>query len=168
MIHKVNRSGRELAVYGAFAMAMAVLCFSQTDPKAGIPARSELANARGQLAWVEEHKYGTRFGLVGIAASFDYRSKAGGMQTVRRALEYAGSSTISVDYANDELSSQKKDHEVWVLSVGSKTIRTFEETRTSWEGDNRLIPWIGAMMLAMAAFFGVHARRACRVVPTSP
>src|SRR5687768_1107909 len=54
--------------------------------------------------------------------------------------------------------------------VGDQTIRTFEETRTAWEGDNRLIPWIGVMMLAIAFALGFSARRAYQLAqqPAQP
>jgi hypothetical protein len=159
VIHKANRSWQELAVYAALALVMGVFFLSQINPEGGIPAHSELASATGQLAWMEKHKYGTRFGLVGIAENFNYPSKANGMQSVRRALERAGSTTISVKYSVGEDKSQLKSHDVWALDVGDQPIRTFEETRTAWEGDNRLIPWIGVMMLAIAFALGFSARR---------
>jgi hypothetical protein len=161
VIYKANRSWQELAFYAALALGMSCFFYLHADPQAGIPARSALVSATGKFAWMEEHKYGTKFGLVGTARCFDYPSKADGIGEVRRALKNAGDTAISVEYlANDE--SPEECHEVWVLSVGDQRIRTFEETRTAWENDNRQMPWIGTMMLVLGFAFGFWARRAYR------
>jgi hypothetical protein len=161
-------SWQALTFYSLVGFGMAAVCFLNMDPRAGITAEAALLEASGRLAWVQEHKYGTRFGLVGVSERFNYPSKAEGMKEVRDALKHAGMRVVSVRYESDThgpIYSDERFHDVWELVVGRHTVRSYAETVEGWESDNRLIPWLGSAMalcglgLAYAAW---RARRTAR------
>jgi hypothetical protein len=169
MIRYRNHYWKLLAFYSLVGLAAGIFCFVvQTNPKGGITPQFTLLEASGKLAWMQEYKYGTRFGLVGIDKRFNYPSKASGMGVVRDSLKHSGDSIVSVRYETDShgpVFSDEKYHNVWKLSVGNHTIRTYTETAEAWESDNRLAPWVGLAMTACGLVLGFAswlARRAAQ------
>jgi len=151
-----------LAVFSLLSFIIGVFCLFQSNPHAGVPKRDELIVTKGKLAWIQKYKYGTRFGLLGVAENFEYPSKAKGMNIVRGSLESAGDEIISVEYekgTHGPISSDKHYHNIWVLNVGTRQIRSFEETVSSWERDNRLTPWLGVAMFLSSFYLAFSARR---------
>lgn len=157
MIHYRNHSWKILAVFSLVGLATGIFCVVGINPKVGIPPQFTLLGASGRLAWMQEYEYGTRFGLVGIDQRFDYPSKARGMAVVRDSLKHSGDSIVSVRYKIDShgpIYSNENYHDVWELSVGNHTIRTYAESAEAWESDNRLAPWVGLAMTSCGLWLG--------------
>ncbi len=160
-----QHSWQTLTFLAFLAFAMAAVCFLNLDPRRGITAETALVEANGKVAWVQEHRYGTRFGLVGFEARFDYPSKANRTEAVRRALNNAGDELVSIRYESDThgpLYSNDRYHDVWEITIGGRTIRTYAETAAAWESDNRIVPWLGAAMTLCGIVMGFVARKARR------
>ncbi|WP_273453426.1 hypothetical protein [Nevskia ramosa] len=148
---------QSLAAVSLLGSVLGLACLFRTDPNAGVPSPEELVPVSGKLAWVQKQKYGTFFGLVGVAGKFDYPSKASGMGIVRDALDHAGNDVVWVLYepsANDPIFSDQRTHNVWSLSVDGRPVRTYEETVLAWQRDNRFFPWLGAALLGCGLYLG--------------
>src|SRR5689334_16399891 len=105
-----------LAFCSLLGFAIAILCFLNMDPLNGIPAESALLQATGKVTWVQEFKYGTRFGLTGTSEKFDYPSKAGTMSVVRNALSNSSHEVVAVRYGtktHGPMYSGDRYHDVW-------------------------------------------------------
>ncbi len=147
------------------AFAAAAVCFTNLDPKAGITAEAALQQTSGKVAWVDERKFGTRFGLAGHAERFNYPSKANGMGAVRNALIHANEQMVSVHHDGEGRSpifSDDKCHDVWALTIEGREIRTYAESAAAWESDNRLKPWLGSAMVVCGLVLGYAGWRARR------
>jgi len=154
-----------MAVGSLIGAILGAAILLQVHPGTGIPAATTLMQASGKVAWVQNYKYGTRFGLVGVPEKFDYPSKASGMGVVRDALTYAGDKVIAVRYENaasGPIYSDDKYHVVWSLQVGNQPVRTYAESVSAWESDNRLAPWLGVALLGSGFYLGYMAWRGRR------
>jgi len=155
-----NYNWKALAAVSALGFGMAI--FIGLYPKTAVTPEDALLQASGKLAWVQEHRYGTRFGLVGVDAQFNYPSKARGMGIVREALQQAGEQPIAVRYERDThgpVYSDERYHDVWVLSVGGRTVRSFGETEQARADDDSLMPWLSTAMAACGLLLGFAAWR---------
>lgn len=154
-----------LAFCSLVGFVMTAICLMNLDPKAGIAAEATLLEATGKVDWIEEYRYGTRFGLVGISERFDYLSKAKGMGAVRNALNHAGGRVVSVLYeskTHGPMYSDDKYHNVWELTIGDRVVRSYAVSAASWESNNRLVPWLGSAMGFCGLVLGYGAWRAHR------
>lgn len=157
-----QHSWQALAFVSALSFALAIFLSMNLDPRSGIPRESDLLEASGGVAWLRQGKYGTRFGLAGVERQFTYSSKSNGMDVVSSALRGADGSSVSVRYeaeAFGPLFSDQRYHRVWELKVGGRIIRSHAESAAAWESDNRLTPWLAAVMTLSGLYLGFTAWR---------
>jgi hypothetical protein len=160
MARTSQKSWQSLALVSALSFGLAIFLSTNLDPRAGIPPKSELLAASGEVSWVQERKYGTRFGLAGVAQKFEYPSKANGMGVVRKALRRGAERTVSVRYeadASGPIHSDEVYHDVWEIKVGDRVVRSYAESAAAWESDNRLTPWLAAAMALIGFYLGFTA-----------
>ncbi|MDO6428377.1 hypothetical protein Q4489_15280 [Thalassotalea sp. 1_MG-2023] len=126
------------------------------DPVNGLPEKDELTEIRGTIEWVKKHKYGVKFKLADKENTFNYPSKANSSTAVNSALSNAGHETIAIlavlDDFNTNYVTGKKFIDVYQVVVDDKTIRSYEQVRKAWEGDNKVGLFLGPFMI-FAAFY---------------
>ena len=74
------------AIFAVLSLLLSCLAFYSWATFEGIPPRSDLESATGQVSWVQNGKYGIKFGLAGVPKSFDYASKGNAMGLVHDTL----------------------------------------------------------------------------------
>lgn len=151
-----------LLFWSIVCLAAALLMLTQVQPRAGIPSAESLKVATGIVAGIERYKYGVRFGLVGTSELFNYPSKSNAKDRVEAALRSAGTQMISVRYEAETFKpiySEQRYHNIWEISVGGTSIRTYTETSSAQEQDNKIAPWLGAIFGFGGIFLGLQAYR---------
>jgi hypothetical protein len=165
MVVQTRYRWQVLAFFSLLSAGWGLSYLVHADPKTGITPEAALVEANGKLAWMNENKYGTRFGLVGVTEQFEYPSKAGDMGAVRISLRQSGNEIVSVRYeirTHGPIYSDDAYHDVWELTVGDRGIRTYGETSAAWEADNRIGPWFGLVLVASGIFLGYVSRQTYR------
>lgn len=128
----------------------------------GIPARTELRSASGQVSWVRNEKYGVKFGLDGVSKSFNYASKGRAKGLVYDTLTLSDRPVITVLYdpsnPSGPIYSSDIYFSVFELSVAGKPFRSHGEIAEAWRADEHVAVWLGSlfalggMCLAWPAF----------------
>ena len=152
--------------YGFFAILSFVLSAMMIHSWAtfeGIPSRSHLLSASGPVAWVQDGKYGIKFGLRGVQQSFDYASKGNAMGLVYDTLSRPDHPVITVlydpDSAGGPIFSKDVYYSVYELSVAGKPFRAHAEINRAWRSDETVGGWLGVVFVAMGIFLCFYAAR---------
>lgn len=135
------------------SVALGIFATLFVRPSTGIPEKSPLLLAQGHVAWIENYRGGIRFKLREFDEVFDYSSKSGSADSVKAALQSGDTLTVAVAYGAEKHTPWGSDfsyHNVWELSIGNNPIRTFADTSSAWQSNNRFAPWGGAMLLLCA------------------
>jgi hypothetical protein len=144
-----------LAVFGLVG-GIYFLVTPLLDPVNGLPAKDELTEVKGTVEWVKKHKYGVKFKLANKETTFNYSSKANSSTEVNSALLNAGHEAITIltvlDDFNTNYVTGKKFINVYQVVVGDTTIRSYEQVKKAWEGDNKIGFFLGPFMI-FAAFY---------------
>lgn len=130
----------------------------------GIPARAALQTASGRVSWVEDGRYGVKFGLEGVSRSFDYASKGNAADLVRDALSRPDRPVVTVLYDPDNpggpIYSNDTYHGVFELSVDGKPLRRHADVDAAWRSDENVAAWLAFIFALLGLYLtGTAFRR---------
>jgi hypothetical protein len=127
----------------------------------GIPSRSELRPASGPVSWVQNGKYGVKFGLEGVPQSFDYSSKGNAMGLVHDTLSRPDHPVVTVLYdprnPSGPIYSNDKYYPVFELSIAGKPFRSHDEVANAWRSDENVALLLAALLALGGAFLSWSA-----------
>lgn len=156
---KSTRAGNAVFAVLSFLLSGAALCSWATFD--GIPPRSELQSASGAISWVEDSRYGIKFGLDGVAGSFNYASKGNAMDLVHDALSHSNRSVVTILYdpssPSGPIHSNETYYGVFELSIAGKPFRSHDQIAAAWRSDEDVAAWLalffasGGIYLSWAA-----------------
>lgn len=122
----------------------------------GIPPRSKLQAASGQVSWVRDGRYGIKFGLDGVPQSFDYASKGNAMGLVHDTLSRRDRPVVTVLFdpssPGGPIYSSDIYYGVFELSIAGKPFRSHDQIATAWRSDENVAVWLAALF----ALGGIH------------
>jgi hypothetical protein len=126
------------------------------NPLNGLPNKSELVGVSGKVYWIKSHDYGVKFKLENDETIFNYPSKANSVGIVESALEYSENNSIKVliklnDF-NKNLITGQEYTDIYEISVGDNLIRSYDDVKDAWAGDNKVGLFLGPFMI-FAAFY---------------
>ncbi len=129
--------------------AMLVIYFE--DPSDDFPAYETLSKVEGEIAWVQKHRYGVRFGFRNDGRGFNYPSKARELGLVRRSLESSSGSKTAVlidpGRSHSPFYSDEVYFTVFEIRIDDKIVRSYPEISDEWMSDQRLMPYLGGFGL---------------------
>ena len=135
------------ALFGALSIFLSGVMFYSWATFKGIPPRSDLQSASGQVSWLQSGKYGIKFGLAGIPKSFDYASKGNAMGLVRDTLSRSDHPVITVLYdpssPGGPIYSKDVYYSVFELGIAGKPFRSHAEIAEAWQSDENIAVWLG-------------------------
>jgi hypothetical protein len=135
------------AIFAALSLLLSCLTFYSWATFKGIPPRSELESAAGQVTWVKNGKYGIKFGLAGVPKSFDYASKGDAMGLVHDTLSRSDRPVITVLYdpSNPGGPIYSKDiyYGVFELGIAGNPFRSHTQIAQAWQSDENIAVWLG-------------------------
>ncbi len=147
----------------SIAGGVAILVSYSVDPSGNLPSYEGLNQIEGEIAWVQDHRYGVRFGFKNDDRRFNYPSKARELGVVRRSLESASGArvTILVDLgrSNSPLYNDKVYFTVFEIRINDSVVRSFAEVSEEWMSDQRLMPYLGAFGIFAGTFIFWWLRR---------
>lgn len=133
-------------VYAAVALALSAWLIFGFSPQRGVPDRSSLQSATGDVAWLESSKYGLSFGLQGHDLRFVYSANSGDVTRVQRHLRSAAPVTVRY-WATSEGDGSVS---VWGVTAPNVSVRSFDEITEYRRRDSYLA-------FPLGLFFGVAA-----------
>lgn len=153
---------RDTFISGISLLLIAALFFviGGRDP----PPRAKLTEVLGPLSYVESvrGRYGlsaVRFGVKTDPRNFQYHSKEGAVSDVLRALKQATASDVRITFDSTESHTPMLDdrsfHTAYELKVGGRTIRSYDQVRASWRGNNDVGLWVGYPAAVVGTLFMV-------------
>jgi hypothetical protein len=149
--------------FAFLSFAMSALMIHSWATFKGIPPRSHLRPASGPVDWVQDGKYGIKFGLRGVQQSFDYASKGNAMGLVYDTLSSPGRPVITVLYdpgsAGSPTFSKDVYYSVYEFSVAGRPFRSHAEIDRAWRSDEAVGGWLGVAFVAIGIFLCFCARR---------
>lgn len=149
-------------VGAALSALIAADCLYSWASFSGLPPLSRLGHASGQVEWVEEGRYGIKFGLKHSPQHFDYPSKGAGVGAVLEALSRDGA-RIDVYFEPDDpsgpIGSDRRYFSVYQVSADGAPVRTLAEVEAAWRRDERVGLAVGLAFAAIGLGLGVQARR---------
>lgn len=117
----------------------------------GFPFKDDLIKKSGLVKWVQEHKYGIRFGFVDDPMNFNYPSKSDGQGVVKDSLIKSKGQIVTILYdaadTHSPIYSSKVYHDFFQLTVDDLLVRSYSESEKAWKSDNKLTPVIVALFL---------------------
>ena len=135
------------AIFAALSFLLSCLAFYSWATFKGIPPRSELESAAGQVSWVQNGKYGIKFGLAGVPKSFDYASKGNAMGLVHDTLSRPDHPVITVLYdpsnPGGPIYSKDSYYGVFELGIAGKPFRSHTQIAQAWQSDENIAVWLG-------------------------
>ncbi len=159
----MNRAVLAELVIALVGIGLGIFFLFAFEIGAGVPDRSRLEPVKGQIAWVQGHRYGVRFSLDSDPRSFDYSSKANALGLVEDSLRSAGSNDVIILInpinKNGPIYSERKYLGVWHIRVGDKPVRTFHDIATAWREDDEIGKWLGGAFILAGLFLGVSVPR---------
>ena len=144
------------AIFAALSLVLScVMIYSWVTFK-GIPPRSDLQAASGQVSWVKSGKYGIKFGLVGVPKSFDYASKGSAMGLVHDTLLRSDQPVITVLYdpgnPGGPIYSMDIYYSVYELGIAGKPFRSHTQIADAWQSDENTAIWL-AVCFALGGIY---------------
>lgn len=129
----------------------------------GIPARADLQTASGRVSWVQDGRYGVKFGLEGVSESFDYASKGNAVGLVHDTLSRSDRPVITVLYdpgnPGGPIYSNDVYYAVFELSVAGIPFRSHADIAAAWQSDEAVAVWLASFFALGGIYLGWTAFR---------
>ena len=156
---KFGKSTRSNALFAVLSLLLSGMMFYSWATFDGIPARSQLESAAGHVSWVQNGKYGIKFGLAGVPKSFDYASKSNAMGLVYDTMSRPDRPLITVLYdpSNPSGPIYSKDtyYSVFELGIDGKPFRSHSQIGEAWQADENIAIWL-ALCFALCTIYFVR------------
>lgn len=151
------------ALFAVFCFFLGGIMLYSWSTFTGIPPRSELQSASGPVSWVQDGKYGIKFGLMGVPKFFHYASKGNAMGVVQDTLSRSDHPVITVLYDPSNMGgpiySNDTYYSVFELSIAGKSFRSHAEIAKAWQSDQNLAVWLAAFFLLGGVYLSLVAIR---------
>ena len=139
------------------------------DPSGSLPSHEDLSRIEGKIAWVQNHRYGVRFGLLNDERKFNYPSKAREVGRVRSSLKSASGKWMSIfvdlSKSNSPLNDDRVYFTVYEIRIDDSVVRSYAEVSEAWMSDQRLVPYLGIFFILGGSYIFWLLRK--RKIPTT-
>jgi hypothetical protein len=137
-------------LFASLSFLLSGLMFFSWATFDGIPSRAELQPASGRVSWVQNGRYGVKFGIEAVPRSFDYASKGNASGLVYDALSRSDRPVVSILYDPNNPSEPISDdvyYGVFEISVADKLLRSHADIATAWQSDQNVAVWLASFFL---------------------